>query len=89
MTCARGNFKRLAIVLAIVPVLMGSKCKPDAAITCPPLRSYSDTFLSELADEVEAIKDSGLYPHVELVIVDFRVTRDAIRACRAARAKAR
>ncbi len=69
----------VAVLLALGAVL--AACKPGAGVTCPPLIPYSKAFQRAAMAELDAIKA----PHLEQMLNDYGVTRDAIRACLKAR----
>jgi hypothetical protein len=62
---------------SIVLLVLLSACKPGVAVTCPPLIPYSPEFQKEALAELDRIRA----PHLELMLNDYGVTRDAIRAC--------
>ena len=67
----------LLLVLLTIPL---SGCKTELfSHVCPPLQSYSKSFLDALAKEYADIITK--YPHVAQIIVDYNITRDDIRAC--------
>lgn len=54
-------------------------CTPTVKVACPPLRDYDRAFMTRLADEMErAASDSAMVQ----AIVDYRMLRDVVRACR-------
>ncbi|MDP9137453.1 MAG: hypothetical protein M3N38_04665 [Pseudomonadota bacterium] len=67
---------KAASSFVMVLLLLGA-CKPGTAITCPPLIPYPADFQKRALIELDAIAA----PHLERMLNDYGVTRDAIRAC--------
>lgn len=67
-----------SVILVAILVLLAA-CKQGGAITCPTLRGYSPAFIAAAARELEGL-DRGA-PHVEQMLNDYGVERDAIREC--------
>lgn len=67
---------RLSAILGLLMLLAG--CIPNSvSITCPSLIRYSPEFQKAALLELNAIKA----PHLEQILSDYSITRDAIRAC--------
>lgn len=83
--------RKLFGILIAAPLLLGGKgCEPQlVGVACIKLEQYSQEFLLQLADETDELIASGDYPAVVKVIGDNRKTRDAIRECIAAKARAK
>ena len=62
--------------LAIVALLLVG-CKGSVTITCPSLVQYSPEFQKAALAELDAIKA----PHLEALLADYGILRDAVRAC--------
>jgi hypothetical protein len=70
-------------VSSFVLLLLLAACRPGTALTCPPLIPYAADFQKRAMAELDAIAA----PHLEQMLNDYGVTRDAIRACVRRRAK--
>lgn len=60
-------------------------CQPGQGITCPKLKVYSQEFLNQVADEVDAAYVSS--PGMVQMLKDYGVTRSAIKVCLENKAK--
>ena len=50
--------------------------------SCPPLKAYSTEFLIQVADQLaEVRKHHGDDAALQVLVTDYSVTRDMIRAC--------
>jgi len=78
-------FKCLAAAACLALALAG--CKPGAAITCPTLKVYSESFKAAASAELDMIEAKA--PHIVQMINDYGVERDAIRKCLKLRKKSR
>lgn len=50
--------------------------------SCGALFKYSADFESAASNELNALKHTGLYPHIATMMDDYHTTRDTIRACK-------
>ncbi len=71
--------------LALSALLLLAACNGPSGVTCPPLKEYSKSFQLELKKELEAVMDTS--PNIMIVLKDYGLTRNAIRACVARRSK--
>lgn len=65
-SCATGTSSQLSLVVA----------------SCPPLKAYSKEFLIKVADQLAEVRQAhGDEAALQILVTDYAVTRDMIRAC--------
>lgn len=66
---------RTAFCTTLALLLAG--CGANSTTVCPPLRSYSQTFSDQLADEIESAPAGAAFP---VAVEDYVGLRDQLRA---------
>ena len=70
--------KSKQLLSALTSLVLLSGCV-GANFSCPPLKEYSQEFLSRVADEIAPMPEGAATPEA---LADYSVLREQIRQCR-------